>query len=70
MKKMHSHVKRRLDLTRSKRHSLRFGGRKRRAKTFKTEAAANAWAKANSMKEGSYSLQSAKKGLKFMIVKI
>jgi hypothetical protein len=70
MKKLHSRVKRRLGLTRSKCHSFKFGGRKRRQKTFKTEAAANAWAKANSMKEGSYSLQSAKKGLKFMIVKL
>ncbi len=69
MKKMHSHVKRRLNLTRSKRHSLRFGGRKRRAKTFHTEAAAHADAKVKGMKEGTYSLKSAKKGKKFMVVK-
>jgi len=69
MKKMHGRIKRKRGLTMHKRHSLGFGGRKRRPKTFHTEAAAHADAKTKGMKEGTYSLKSAKKGKKFMVVK-
>ena len=70
MSKIHTRVKRRFGLARRTGHYSFFhpASKKRRPKTFKTEAAAKAWAQSKGLKEGQYSLEKAKKGKKFKVV--
>jgi len=69
MSKVHTRVKRRSGLARRTRHYKYFHPQigKTRPKTFKTEAAANAWALSRGLKGGQYHLEKAKKGKKFKV---
>lgn len=66
--KVHTKLKRKLSLSSHFKHKFFLKGvnKTNRPKTFKTEEAANAYAKENGIK--SYSLKKVKKDLKFQIV--
>lgn len=70
MGKIHTGVKRRKGLTTSSKHYFYFHpmGKKRRAKTFRTEEAAHAWASSKGLNEGQYSLNAVKKGKRLQVV--
>ena len=66
MKKIHTRAKRRAGISTHK-SKIPSGKKKKRPKTFKTEAAANEWAKKNKIEK--FSLKKVKKDKKFQIVK-
>ena len=73
MKKIHTKIKRRLGLSTHKNWYYPYFHpnlvKRRRAKTFNTEEAANAWALKNGLKPEQYSLKNVKKNKKFEIVR-
>ena len=70
MKKLHTRQKRKFDLASTKSGKELIKKRKKRPKTFKTEAAAHKWAEAQGHKKGKYELIKVKKGKKFQVKKI
>lgn len=70
MKKIHTRVKRKFNLSRRLKHYAFFHPiqTKHRPKTFKTEQAANAWAEKKGLKKGQYTLKSVKKNKRLQVV--
>jgi len=70
MVKIHSRLKRRLQLSTGLSHHNFFhpSVAKNRPKTFKTEESAKLWASTRSLKEGQYSLKNVKHGKRFQVV--
>ena len=66
MKKVHTRAKRKAGVS-SHKNKIPTGKKKKGPKTFKTEAAANVWAKENKIEK--FSLKKVKKDKKFQIVK-
>ncbi|MBW2984274.1 hypothetical protein KY361_04115 [Candidatus Woesearchaeota archaeon] len=70
MKKVHTRVKRRLNLPRGKSGYKILHPKKRiRPKTFKTEESAHNWAARHGLKQEEYSLKKVKRNKKFQIVR-
>ncbi len=67
MVKLHTRQKRKLDLASSKSRKHLNKKRKKRPKTFRTEAAAHKWAETHGLKKDKYTLIKAKKGKKFQV---
>lgn len=72
MPKIHTRIKRKYGLSRRLNPYCYFHPTKkiRRAKTFKTEKDANAWAVSKGLGQGQYYLKSVKKGKKLQVMTI
>ncbi len=70
MKKLHTRQKRKFDLTSSKTRKDLTKKRKKRPKTFKTEAAAHVWAEKNKLNKDKYILIKVKSGKRSQVKKI